>query len=181
LSDRKVEIMYFYSDTNENEKRLSKLSRKLSRKRKDIKIHLVNIDDPINGELTEVYGVNIVPLMIFLTPRGEIAARRFLPLSAEDVVDEITDQINKGELPNPMLEETRMKILEAFLSVTKRNDLTELVAEQIENDLAEASSESEINELVNSHISSINHTISDLHEFKKALQKFSKKRNNFVV
>ena len=78
LSERKVEIMYFYSDLYENERSLSKLSKKLSQARKDIQIRLVNIDNPENDELTEMYGVNMVPLIIFLTPKGEVAARRFL-------------------------------------------------------------------------------------------------------
>ena len=181
MSNRKVEVMYFYSDLYENEKNLSELSMKLSRKRKDIQIRLVNIDDPRNEDLTELYGVSMVPLIIFLNPRGEIAARRFLPLSEEYIVEEIADRINKGELPNPLVNEIRTKILESFGSVIKRNDLTDLIADQIENDLVEASSESEICELVNSHISAINHTVSDLREFKRVLQKFSKKRDDFVV
>lgn len=181
MSNRKVEIMYFYSDLYENEKNLSELTKKLSRKRKDIQIRLVNIDDPRNEELTELYGVSMVPLIIFLTPRGEIAARRFLPLSEEYIVDEITDRINSGELPNSLVEQTRTRILESFKSVTKRNDLTELTVEQIENDLMEASSESEICELVSSHISAINHTLSDLQEFKRVLQKFSKRQEDFIV
>ncbi|MCW4025870.1 MAG: hypothetical protein NWE76_00115, partial [Candidatus Bathyarchaeota archaeon] len=102
MRNRKVEVMYFYSDLYENEKKLSELSRKLSRKMKSIQIRLVNIDDPSNEELTELYGVSMVPLMIFLTPRGEIAARRFLPLSEENTVEEIADQIDKGKLPNPL-------------------------------------------------------------------------------
>jgi len=181
LSNRKVEIVYFYSDLYENEKNLSELTKKLSRKRKDIQIRLVNIDDPRNEELTELYGVSMVPLIIFLTPRGEIAAKRFLPLSEEYIVDEIADRINSGELPNPLVEQIRTRVLESFKSVTKRNDLTELIVEQIENDLMEASSESDICELVSSHISAINHTVSDLQEFKRVLQKFSKKREAFIV
>jgi len=181
LSERKVEIMYFYSDMYESEKSLSRLTKKLGRSRKDIEVRLVNIDDPGNEELTELYGVNTVPLIIFLTPKGEIAARRFLPLSAEDVVYEIADQINKGKLPDSTAEEIRSRIIEAFKSVTKRNDLTELIVEQIENDLMEASLESEICELVNSHISAINHTVSDLEEFKRILQKFSRRQRDFVI
>jgi len=181
LSNRKVEIVYFYSDLYENEKNLSELTRKLSRKRKDIRIRLVNIDDPRNEELTELYGVSMVPLIVFLTPRGEIAARRFLPLSEEYIVEEIADRINSGELPNPLVEQIRTRILESFKSVTKRNDLTELIVEQIENDLMEASSESEMCELVSSHISAVNHTVSDLQEFKRVLQKFSRRREGFIV
>ena len=181
MSDRKVEVMYFYSDMYENRRSLSKLRKKLSQKRSDIQIRLVNIDDPGNEELTELYGVDIVPVIIFLTAKGEIAARRFLPLTAEDVVHEIADRINRGELPNPAIEKSRTKILEAFRSVANRNELTELVAEQIEGDLMEASQESDIYEMVNSHISAINHTISDLQEFKRILQRFSKKQDAFVV
>lgn len=181
MSNRKVEIVYFYSDLYENEKNLSELSRKLSRKRRYIQIRLVNIDDPRNEELTELYGVSMVPLLIFLTSRGDIAAKRFLPLSEENIVEEIADQINKGELPNPLVEEIRTKMLEALKSVTRRNDLTELIIEEIESDLIEASSESEICELVNSHISAINHTVSDLQQFKRVLHKFSKNRGGFVV
>jgi len=181
LSDKKVEVMYFYSDMQEDEKALSKISRKLSRKRNEMQIRLINIEDPRNGELTDLYGVNIVPLLVFLTSRGEIAARRFLPLSAEDVVQEIADQVCRGELPNPWVEEVRTRMLEALKSVTRRNDLTELVVEQIESDLMEASAESEIFEMVNSHISAINHAISDLQEFKKVLKKYEKHRNDFVV
>jgi DNA repair exonuclease SbcCD ATPase subunit len=181
LSEEKVEIMYFYSDVHENEKNLSEITRKLGRKRKDIEIRLVNVDDPGNEEITELYGVNMVPLIIFLTPKGQVAAKRFLPLSAENVVQEITDQINKGELPNPMVEETRTKILEALKATTKRSELTDLVVEQIESDLEEANVKSEIYELVSSHISAINHAVSDLQELRRVLQRFSKKHDSFVV
>jgi len=181
LNNGKVEIMYFYSDLYENEQNLSELSKKLSRKRRDIEIRLVNIDEPENEELTELYEVNMVPLIIFLTPNGEIAARRFLPLSAEDVVHEIVDQIGKGELPNPVVEKIRTRISESLKNITKRNDLTELIVEQIENDLMEVNIESEIYEMVNSHISAINHAISDLQELRRNLQRFSKKQNVFIV
>ena len=97
------------------------------------------------------------------------------------MVQDITDQINKGELPNPGAEETRTKILESLKSVTKRNEMTELIVEQIENDLSEVGRESEIYELVNSHISGINHAVSDLQELRKILQKFSKKQDAFIV
>ena len=181
MSEGKVEIMYFYSDIQENKKNLSEITRKLGQKRKDIEIRLVNVDEPGNEEITELYGVNMVPLLIFLNSKGEIAAKRFLPLSAENVVHEITDQINKGELPNPLVEETRTKILEALKAVTKRNELTDLTVEQIESDLEEASTDSEIYELVNSHISAINHAVNDLQELRRVLQKFSKKQDIFVV
>jgi hypothetical protein len=181
LNDSKVEVMYFYSDMHENERKLMKITKKLGQERKDIHIHLVNIDDPGNDELTELYGVDTVPLLIFLTPRGEVAAKRFLPLSAQEVVYEITDQINKGELPNPLVEEMKTKILDALKSVTKRSDLVELVTEQLEDDLIEASGKSELYELINSHISAINHAISDLEEFKRVLQRYSKNQGNFVA
>jgi hypothetical protein len=181
LNESKVEVMYFYSDMHENERKLSRITRKLGQERKDIHIRLVNIDDPENDELTELYGVDTVPLLVFLTPRGEVAAKRFLPLSAEKVVFEITDQINKGELPNAVVEEIKTKILDTLKAVTKRSDLTELVAEQFEDDLVEASGKSELYEMINSHVSAINHAISDLEEFKRVLQRHSKNQGNFVA
>jgi len=181
LSSKKVEIIYFYSDMHEDEDELSSVSRKLSQKRRDINIHLINIDDPRNEELTELYEVNIVPLLVFLTPRGEIAARLSVPLSAEDVVQEIADRINMGKLPNPAVEERRRKILENLKSINRRNDLTEVIIEQIETDLMEALTESEIAEMVNSHVSAVNHAISDLEEIKKVLKRYQKPRNDFVV
>jgi len=181
LSEKKVEVMYFYSDIHENERKLSKITKKLGQERKDIHIRLVNIDDPGNNELAELYGVSTVPFLVFLTPKGEVAAKRFLPLSAEKVVCEITDQINKGELPNIIVEELKTKILDALNSVTKRSDLTEIVAEQIANDLTETSGKTELYELINSHISAINHAISDLEEFKRVLQRYSKNQGRFVA
>ncbi|MBS7614163.1 hypothetical protein KEJ18_00235 [Candidatus Bathyarchaeota archaeon] len=181
MSERKVEIMYFYSDMHENEKKLTKITKKLGQERKDIHIRLINIDDPVNNELAELYGVDTVPLLVFLTPRGEVAAKKFLPLSAKKVVYQITDQINKGELPNPQVEELKTKILDALNSVTKRSDLTEIVAEQLMDDLTEASGKTELYELINSHISAINHSISDLEEFKRVLQRYYKNQGNFVV
>jgi len=181
LSNKKVEIIYFYSDIHEDEDELSDISRKLAQKRRDIHIHLINIDDPRNEELTELYEVNIVPLLIFLTPRGEIAARLSLPLSAEDIVQEIADRINMGKLPNPAVEERRMKILEGLKSISRRNDLTEEIIEQIETDLMEALTEEEIGELISSHISAVNHAISDLEEIKKVLKKYQRPKNDFIV
>jgi len=181
MRDGKVEVMYFYSGLYENKRSLSRLSKKLSRERKDLRVRLVNVEDPRNEELTELYEVNVIPVIIFFTPKGEIAARRSLPLSDEDVVREIADQISKGELPNPTVEGVRAKILEAFKAATKRNDLTHFISEQIENDLKESDSETEINELINSHVSAINHAITDLQELKKILQKFSKKQQDFIV
>ncbi len=181
MRDRKIEIMYFYSDLYENRKGLSKLSRKIRQKREDIMIRLVNVEDPENEELAELYRVNMVPVMVFLTLKGEVAARRSVSLSAEDVIEDVTDRINKGELPNPSVEEMRTKILEAFRSVTKRDELTQLVAEQIENDLMEAGPESEIYERINRHVSAINHTMNDLEALKRVLQQFSKNLHDFVV
>jgi hypothetical protein len=181
LSDDKVEVMYFYSDAYENEKKLSNLSRKIIQERKDIQIQLINIDDPGNDELTELFGVDMVPVIIFLTSKGDIAAKRFQHLSEKNAVHEIADQINSGELPNPLVEEIKMKILESLKTVTKRSEITTLVVEQIENDLIESTMKSDIDELVNSHISAINHTIRDLQEYKKVLQKHSKRYNDFIV
>ena len=181
MSDKKVEIIYFYSDIHEDEDELSSISKKLAQKRRDIHIHLINIDDPRNEELTELYEVDIVPLLVFLTPRGEIAARLSLPLSAEDIVQEIADRINLGKLPNPRVEERRMKILEGLKSINKSNDLTEVIIEQIKTDLMEALTESEINELINSHVSAVNHAIRDLEEVKKVLKRYQKPQNAFIV
>jgi len=181
LSDKKVEIIYFYSDIHEDEDELSDISRKIAQKRRDIHIHLINIDDPRNEELTELYEVNIVPLLVFLTPRGEIAARLSLPLSAEDVVQEIADRINMGKLPNPAVEERRMKIMESLKSISRRNNLTGEIIGQIETDLMEALTEAEITDLINSHVSVVNHAISDLEEIKKVLKKYQRLRSDFVV
>ncbi len=181
MSSKKVEIIYFYSDLHEDEDELSSISRKLAQKRRDIHIHLINIDDPRNEELAQLYEVNVVPLLVFLTPRGEIAARLSLPLSAEDVVQEIADRINMGKLPNPAVEERRTRILESLKSIDRRNDLTEVIIEQIETDLMEALTESEIAELINSHVSAVNHAISDLEEIKKVLKRYQKPRNDFVI
>ena len=181
MNSKKVEIIYFYSDMHEDEDELSIISRKLSQKRSDIQIHLINIDDPRNEELTQLYEVNIVPLLVFLTPRGEIAARLSLPLSAEDVVQEIADRINMGKLPNPAVEKRRKEILENLKSINRRNDLTEVIIEQIVSDLMEALTESEIVELISSHVSAVNHAIRDLEEIKKVLKMYQKPRNDFVI
>lgn len=181
MSENKIEVMYFYSDFNENEKILFNIRNKIRKERKDIEIRLVNIDDPGNKELTDVYRVNSVPLLVFLTPKGKIAARRSLPLSAEDIVNEISDRINKGELPNSHVENIRTKILETLKTVTKRNELVELAIEQIDEDLVEANLGKEIVDLIGSHISAINHTISDLQELRKVLQKFFKREDEFVI
>ena len=117
MSGKKVEIIYFYSNINEDEDELSIISRRISRKRRDIDIHLINVDDPRNEELTQLYGVDIVPLLVFLTPKGEVAARLSIPLSAEDIVQEIADKINTGKLPDPKVEKTRETILKGLKSI----------------------------------------------------------------
>jgi len=180
LSRRKIKIMYFYSDLYENERRLSKLSKKLGEELKGVKIHLVNVEDPRNEDITELYDVNMVPVMIFLTSKGEVAARRSVPLSEKEVIHEVTDRINRGELPNPAVEEARVKILEALKSVTQRNDVTQLIINQARNDLLEADSELEIQEIINSYVSIVNHTIHDLRQFGQVLQRFLRK-HEFLV
>lgn len=181
MTSKKIEIMYFYSDLYESERKLSRLCKSLSKERKDIKIKLVNVEDPENEDVTRLYSVNMVPVMIFLTPKGEVAARRCMPLSVKEVIEEVTQRISNGELPNPVAERVRQKILDAFRSVTKRNDLTQLIVDEVMNDLQEADSELELYEMINSHISAINHTIHDLQSFKQVLQKFSKGQQHFVV
>ncbi|MCD6089098.1 hypothetical protein J7K07_05215 [Candidatus Bathyarchaeota archaeon] len=181
MHDKKVEIIYFYSDLQEDENELSNVSKKISQKRRDINIHLINVDDPRNEELAQLYEVNIVPTLIFLTPRGEVAARLSIPLSAEEIVQEIADKVSAGKLPNPSVEEKRRKILESLKNINRRSDLTDLIIEQIEDDLMEAITKSEITEMVNSHISAVNHTIRDLEEIKKILKKYQKPHETFVV
>jgi len=181
LSGKKVEIIYFYSNINEDEDELSIISRRISRKRRDIDIHLINVDDPRNEELTQLYEVDIVPMLVFLTPKGEVAARLSIPLSAEDIVQEIADKINTGKLPDPKVEKTRGTILKGLKSISGRNDLTNLMIEQIEDDLMEALSESEIAEIIDSYISAVNHTIRDLEEIREILKKYQKPRGNFII
>jgi len=181
LSGKKVEIIYFYSNINEDEDELSIISRRISRKRRDIDIHLINVDDPRNEELTQLYEVDIVPLLVFLTPKGEVAARLSIPLSAEDIVQEIADKINTGKLPDPKVKKTRGMILKGLKSISGRNDLTNLMIEQIEDDLMEALTESEIAEIIDSYISAINHTIRDLEEIREILKKYQKPRGNFII
>jgi thioredoxin-like negative regulator of GroEL len=180
LDDLKLEVMYFYSEVYENKKNLSKICTKIS-KSKDIQIRLVNIDDPVNENLTEIFDVNMVPMIIFFTPKGDVAAKKFVPLSEESLVQRIVDQINKGDLPNPLVEETKIRILDTIKSISRRNDLTETIAEQIETDLTESSNYSEIYKLANYYISTINHTISDLQEFKKALKKYQRKSEKYSI
>ena len=181
MSEKKVEIIYFYSNMNEDEDELSIISRRISRKRRDIDIHLINVDDPRNEELTQLYEVDIVPLLVFLTPKGEVAARLSIPLSAEDIVQEIADKINTGKLPDPKVEKTRGMILKGLKSISGRNDLTSLMIEQIEDDLMEALTESEITEIIDSYISAVNHTIRDLKEIREILKKYQKPRGSFII
>ena len=181
MSGKKVEIIYFYSNINEDEDELSIISRRISRKRRDIDIHLINVDDPRNEELTQLYEVDIVPLLVFLTPKGEVAARLSIPLSAEDIVQEIADKINTGKLPDPKVEKTRGTILKGLKSISGRNDLTNLMIEQIEDDLMEALTESEIAEIIDSYISVVNHTIRDLKEIRQILKKYQKPKSSFII
>lgn len=178
---QKIEIMYFYSDLYESEKKLSKLCKNLNREGRNVRIRLLNVEDPENEDITRLYDINMVPVMVFLTPKGEVAARRCLPLSAKEAIEEVTRRINKGELPNPVADQIRRRIISAFRSVTKRNDLTQLMVDQVVNDIQEADSESELYELVNSHVSAVNHAMRDLENFKQVLQKFSKNQPRFVV
>ncbi len=181
MSEGKVEIMYFYSDLYESKRSLLPIVRKLRRKRKDIRIRLINVEDPENSELTEFYGVNSVPLVIFLTPKGEVAARKSIPLSDENIINNIANLIVKGDLPKPHVNRLKRKIIKSFRSVPRRNELTQLLVEQIESDILEADSETEIYDVVNFHISTINHTISDLEEYKKILCKYMRKQQIFIV
>lgn len=181
MSDEKVEIIYFYSDFYESKRSLIPLTRRLQKKRKDIRVRLINVEDPENIDLTEFYNVNNVPLLIFLTPNGEVAARKSIPLSDESTINEIANQIIKGELPKPQVNELRRKIMESFNSVSMRNELTQIMIEQIKSDILEADSEKEIYDIINFHISAINHTISDLEEYRKILQKYMGKRQNFII
>jgi len=181
MSRRKIEIVYFYSDLYESERKLSKVSRNLSKERRDVRIRLINVEDPDNEDIAKLYDINMVPVIVFLTPKGEVAARRCLPLSSKEVIEEVAERINKGELPDAAAERIRQRIISALKSITKRNDLTQLTVDQFVNDIQEADSEIELYELINSHISALNHTVHDLENFKEALQKFSKKQPFFVV
>ncbi|MCD6470366.1 hypothetical protein J7L29_06160 [Candidatus Bathyarchaeota archaeon] len=181
MSGEKVEIMYFYSDLYESKRSLLPIVRRLRRKRRDIQIRLINVEDPENSELTEFYGVNSVPLVIFLTPKGEVAARKSISLSDENIINDIANRIVRGDLPKPQVNELKKKIIKSFRSVSRRNELTQLLIEQIESDILEADSEAEIYDAVNFHISTINHTINDLEEYKRVLQKYMKKQQSFII
>ena len=45
----------------------------------------------------------------------------------------------------------------------------------------EALTESEITELIDSHVSAVNHAIGDLKEVKRVLKRYQKPRNAFVI
>lgn len=178
---KKIEIIYFYSSIYENKRNLLPIVKKLRRARKDLNVRLVNVDEPENVDLVELYNVNSVPLMIFLTPKGEVASRKSISLSEEGVINDIVDRVIRGDLPKPHVDGLRRRILESLKSVSRRNELTQLMVEQIESDLLEADSEDEICELINLHMSMINHTIRDLEEFKKALQAHLRGNQSFIV
>lgn len=178
---KRVEIIYFYSDLYENKKSLMSLVRKLKERRKDISIRLVNIEDPGNTQLTELYDVNSVPLMIFLTHEGEVASRKSIPLSDENTINDIADRIVRGDLPKPCVDNLRRKVLDSLKSVSQRNELTQLIVEQIKNDILEADSEAEIHTIINLHISIINHLVRDLEDYKKVLQTYIKRDQTFIV
>ncbi|MEM3715616.1 MAG: thioredoxin family protein [Candidatus Bathyarchaeia archaeon] len=181
VKKEKIEIMYFYSDLYESRRSLLPIVKKLKRKRPDIRVHLINVEDPENEDLTENYGVKSVPLVIFLTPKGEVASRKSVPLSDEDTIDEIAERVIKGDLPKPEVNELKRKILESFKSVSRRNELTQLISEQIESDILEADSEKEIYDAINLYISVINHTINDLEDYRRVLQKYMVRQKNFIV
>ncbi|MEM1606733.1 MAG: thioredoxin family protein [Candidatus Bathyarchaeia archaeon] len=181
VKKEKIEIMYFYSDLYESRRSLLPIVKKLKRKRPDIRVHLIDVEDPENEDLTENYGVKSVPLVIFLTPKGEVASRKSVPLSDEDTIDEIAERVIKGDLPKPEVNELKRKILESFKSVSRRNELTQLISEQIESDILEADSEKEIYDAINLYISVINHTINDLEDYRRVLQKYMVRQKNFIV
>lgn len=178
---RKVEIIYFYSSLYESKKNLLPIVKRLRKERRDIDVRLIDIDEPGNVELAELYNVNSVPLVIFLTPKGDIASRKSVSLSEEGVINSIVDRVIRGDLPRPRVDEIRRKILNLLKSVPRRNELTQLMVEQIESDLLEADSEDEICESINLHLSMINHTIRDLEEFKRALQAHIGGSQSFIV
>ncbi|MCX8170617.1 MAG: hypothetical protein N3E47_01410 [Candidatus Bathyarchaeota archaeon] len=181
VKKEKIEIMYFYSDIYENKRNLLPIVRRLRRKRSDIRIRLINVEDPENEHIAENYGVKSVPLVIFLTPMGEVASRKSVPLSEESIIEEIAEQVIRGDLPKPEVDELKRKILESFKSVSRRNELTQLIAEQIESDVLEADSEREIYDAINLYVSIINHTISDLEDYRRILQKYVVRQKDFII
>lgn len=177
----KVEIMYFYSSFYESKKNLLPIVKRLRKERKDINVRLIDIEEPGNAELAGLYNVNSVPLVIFLTPKGDIASRKSIPLSEKSTINNIVDRVIRGDLPKPQVDEMRRRILDSLKSAPKRNEFMQLIVEQIESSLLEADSEDEICESVNLHLSMINHIIRDLEEFKKALQVHMKGSQSFIV
>lgn len=178
---KKVEVMYFYSSLYEDKESLLLMVRKLRKERKDVKIRLIDIEDPENVKLTEIYNVNSVPLVIFLSPNGIVASRKNISLSEESIINSIVDRVIRGDLPKPHVDEIRRIIIDSLRSIPRRNELTELIVDQIEGDILEADSEDEIFEAVNLHISLINHTIRDLEELKRALQIYAKREQSFII
>jgi hypothetical protein len=177
----KVEILYFYSDSDESEVNLTNLRDEINTKRADMLIQLINIEDPANVELTELFNVEIVPFIVFLTSKGKIAARKYLSLSNEDVLFKIVEQINIGELPNPDLEITRNNLIVSLRSITKRNLASKMLFEQMEIDIFEADSKDNLQQILDSNLSMINHIIKDLKESKRILKSYLKKVPEFII
>jgi hypothetical protein len=178
---KKVEIIYFYSDLYESKRSLLPIARRLQKMRKDINVRLVNVEDPENVELAELYNVNSVPLVVFLTPQGDVASRKSISLADENIINDIANKIVKGDLPKPNVNDLRKKILDSLKAVSRRNDLTQLIIEQVESDILEADSEEDICNAVNLHLSVINHTIRDLEEYKRTLQAYIKRNQGFII
>lgn len=177
----RIEVIYFYSSLYESKKSLLPIVRKLRGERKNINVRLVDVDEPRNVELTELYNVNRVPLIIFLTPEGDVASRKSTSLSDEITINSVIEQVISGDLPKPQVNEMRRRILDLLKSLPRRNELTQLMVEQMESDILEADSEDDIYETISSHISMINHTIRDLEELKRILQAHIKGRQSFIV
>ncbi|MEM1515256.1 MAG: hypothetical protein QXH24_04310 [Candidatus Bathyarchaeia archaeon] len=178
---RKIEVIYFYSSLHESKQSLLPIVRKLRGEKKNINVRLVDIDEPRNVELTELYNVNRVPLVIFLTPEGAVASRKSTSLSDEVTINSVIEQVISGDLPKPHVDEMRRKILDLLKSVPRRNELTQLMVEQMESDFLEADSEDDVYETMSSHVSMINHTIRDLEELKRILQAHIKGGQSFIV
>jgi len=178
--EKMVEILYFYSDLYESKRSLLSIVKKL-RKRKNLRVRLVNVEDPENEELAAAYDVSSVPLIIFLTSRGEVATRKSMHLSEISIINEIANQVVKGDLPKPHVNNLRRKILESFKSISARNELTQIIVEQVRSDILEADSEAEIYDALNFHLSTINHTIKDLEEFKRKLQRYIRNQHGFII
>ncbi|MEM1506979.1 MAG: thioredoxin family protein [Candidatus Bathyarchaeia archaeon] len=181
VKKEKIEIMYFYSDLYESRRKLIPIVKKLQRKRPNIRIRLINVEDPENEDIAEIYSVKSIPLVIFLTPKGDVASRKSVPLSDEDTIEDIVERVVRGDLPKPEVNELKRRILEPFKLVSRRNELTQLIAEQIEGDILEADSEKEIYDAINLYVSVINHTISDLEDYRRILQKYMVRQKDFII